>query len=61
MAETYTVERSERIDAPPERVYEQIVDFHRWRAWSPWEDIDPNLRRTYSGADAGAGAVYAVD
>ena len=36
MAEdTYTVERSETIDAPTQRVYEQIVDFHRWRAWSP--------------------------
>ena len=60
MAEdTYTVERSETIDAPPQRVYEQIVDFHRWRGWSPWEDLDPDLRRTYSGADAGPGAVYA--
>jgi hypothetical protein len=56
--ETYTVERSATMAAPPERVYEQIVDFHRWTAWSPWEDVDPTMRRDYSGADAGVGAVY---
>jgi uncharacterized protein YndB with AHSA1/START domain len=58
-SDTYTVERAQTIDAPPERVFEQIADFHRWRAWSPWEDLDPDLQRTYSGAEAGTGAVYA--
>ena len=56
--DTYTVARSATIDAPPARVYQQIADFHRWRSWSPWEDLDPDLRRTYSGAEAGTGAVY---
>lgn len=59
MAEdTYTVERSTTIDAPPERIYPHIANFHQWRAWSPWEGVDPELRRTYSGPDAGRGAVY---
>jgi hypothetical protein len=57
--DTYTVERSTEIEAPPEHVYEQVVDFHRWTTWSPWEDLDPELRRTYSGPDAGVGATYA--
>lgn len=57
--DTYTVERSATIAAPPQRVYEQIVDFHNWTNWSPWEDVDPELKRTYSGAEAGTGAVYA--
>jgi uncharacterized protein YndB with AHSA1/START domain len=57
--DTYTVERSATMAAPPERVYEQIADFHRWTAWSPWEDVDPDLRREYSGAESGVGAVYA--
>jgi hypothetical protein len=56
--DTYTVERSATIDAPPKRIYDQIIDFHKWSAWSPWEDLDPNLARTYSGAEAGPGAVY---
>jgi len=36
----------------------EIVDFHRWTAWSPWEDLDPDLQRSYSGPDAGTGSVY---
>jgi uncharacterized protein YndB with AHSA1/START domain len=60
MAEdTYTVERSASVAAPPERVYAEICDFHNWPRWSPWEDVDPDLRRTYSGAESGTGAVYA--
>jgi uncharacterized protein YndB with AHSA1/START domain len=57
--DTYTVQRDVTIDAPPSRVYEQIVNFHNWPNWSPWEDVDPDLRRTYSGAPAGVGAAYA--
>lgn len=56
--DTYTVERAVTIDAPPQRIYEQIADFHHWRAWSPWEGLDPQLKRTYSGAESGTGAVY---
>jgi uncharacterized protein YndB with AHSA1/START domain len=56
---TYTVERSTRIEAPPERVYEQLADFHSWPNWSPWEGLDPDMQRTYSGAQSGTGAVYA--
>ena len=57
--DTYTVTRSETIDAPPARIYDQIANFHHWRSWSPWEGIDPGLERTYSGAESGTGAVYA--
>ena len=56
---TYTVERQQRVEAPPAAVLERIVDFRRWPAWSPWEDVDPALRRTYSGPDSGVGAAYA--
>lgn len=60
MAETstYTVERSVTVQADAERVFEQIVDFRKWPAWSPWEDLDPNLQRTYSGSVEGVGSVY---
>jgi carbon monoxide dehydrogenase subunit G len=56
--DTYEVERRQRVDAPPAAVFDRIADFHRWRAWSPWEDLDPNLGRTYSGPEAGVGATY---
>lgn len=58
MTDTYSVERSATIKAPAASIYEQIVDFHRWTAWSPWEGLDPDLERTYSGPDRGLGATY---
>ncbi|MCK9685192.1 SRPBCC family protein [Scleromatobacter humisilvae] len=54
----FRLERSIRIAAPILQVAEQIDDFHQWQKWSPWEHIDPTLQRTFSGADAGVGAVY---
>jgi uncharacterized protein YndB with AHSA1/START domain len=56
--DTFRVERSILIDAPPGDIYAEIEDFRRWRAWSPYEDRDPNLARSYSGAEKGVGAVY---
>jgi Polyketide cyclase / dehydrase and lipid transport len=55
----FEVVRSTAISAPPERVHDLIDDFQAWRAWSPWEDADPDLKREYSGADSGVGAKYA--
>ena len=54
----FHVERSARMAAPPEVVFPFIDDFHRWSSWSPWEKLDPNLKREYSGAPNGKGAVY---
>ena len=54
----FEVERETNISASRAAVYALLADFHRWREWSPWEDLDPDLRRTYSGPDAGTGAVY---
>ncbi|TWI66614.1 polyketide cyclase/dehydrase/lipid transport protein [Pseudoduganella lurida] len=57
--DTFRVQRSVVIAAPPARVFAYLNDFHRWPAWSPWEQLDPAMRRTYSGAAAGQGATYA--
>lgn len=57
--DTYTVTRSTVITAAAEQIYPHLVDFHRWTAWSPWEDLDPALSRTYTGPDSGVGAAYA--
>jgi uncharacterized protein YndB with AHSA1/START domain len=56
--DTLRVQRSASIKAPPETIFPLINDFHQWRAWSPYEDRDPNLQRSYSGADNGRGAIY---
>jgi hypothetical protein len=54
----FRMQRTARINAPPDRIYPHLVDFHRWAAWSPWEKLDPAMKRTISGAPSGKGAVY---
>ena len=57
--DTFRIERSALINASPEAIFALINDFQQWRSWSPWEARDPALKRTYSGAASGKGAVYA--
>ncbi|HSC80543.1 MAG TPA: SRPBCC family protein [Chitinolyticbacter sp.] len=47
-----------RVNAPAEAIISYISDFKRWSAWSPFETIDPHMKREYSGASQGVGAVY---
>lgn len=56
---TFHVERSIVVKAPAEKAFALVNDLHQWRAWSPFEEKDPNLARTYSGAVSGVGAAYA--
>src|SRR6266576_6251810 len=55
----YRVVRSATVSAPPDVVFAQINDFHKWEAWSPWAKLDPAMKTTFEGAPAGAGAIYA--
>jgi ribosome-associated toxin RatA of RatAB toxin-antitoxin module len=59
MSKPYTVTRTTTINAPAQRVHALVNDIHEWPQWSPWEGLDPQMRRTYSGPDAGVGAAYA--
>lgn len=55
------VQRSTSIKAPPEKIYGAIADFKNWRAWSPYETKDPEMKRSFEGAESGKGAVYSWD
>ncbi len=55
----YTVTRSTVIAAPADQIFAHLVDFHRWTGWSPWEGLDPQLNRSYSGPESGVGSAYA--
>ena len=57
--DTFRVERSATIKAPPEKVYVLLNDFHQWSQWSPWERLDPAMQRSHGGAPSGVGATYA--
>jgi len=56
---TFRVARSTLIKAPPDKIYALIEDFHKWRAWSPYENLDPAMTRTYGGPASGLGSTYA--
>jgi uncharacterized protein YndB with AHSA1/START domain len=57
--DTFRVERRASIKAPPEKIFAFLDDFHRYEAWSPYETLDPAMKRTYSGTANGRGAIYA--
>ena len=59
--DTFHVERMTSINAAPEKIFPLINDFSSWSAWSPYEELDPNMKRTRSGPRSGTGAVYAWD
>jgi uncharacterized protein YndB with AHSA1/START domain len=54
----FRVERRIDIKAPPDKIFPLLADFHRWAEWSPWEHLDPAMKRTFSGAPADKGAIY---
>jgi len=55
----FRIERTANISAPAAAVFAQVNDFHKWEAWSPWEKLDPAMKKSFEGAPAGAGAIYA--
>lgn len=59
--DTFRVERSLAVKAPADAIYPVVADFRRWTAWSPYENRDPTMKRTFGGTAEGKGATYAWD
>ena len=59
--DTFSVRRAATVRAPAEKIFPLINDFHRWGTWSPYENRDPAMKRSYSGPANGVGAVYGWD
>ena len=55
----FSLQRSADYHASPDKIFNQLNDFKNWAKWSPWEGMDPNMQRNYSGAPSGKGAKYA--
>ena len=56
--DTFRVQRSASIKAPPEKIFPLLNDLRSFKRWSPYENKDPAMQRTYGGAASGKGAVY---
>ncbi|MGO4331730.1 SRPBCC family protein [Cupriavidus sp. 2TAF22] len=57
--DTFRVERSASVKAPPDQVFAMINDLHNFNQWNPWAKKDPAIKGTYAGTPSGQGAAYA--
>ena len=57
--DSFRIERSTSIKAPPEKVFPLIAELHNFNLWNPWAKKDPNAKNTYSGSESGVGSKYA--
>jgi uncharacterized protein YndB with AHSA1/START domain len=53
----FEVTRSITIQAPAEKIFPLIDDFHHWTGWAPQDKEDSTIKRIYSGEESGAGAI----
>jgi uncharacterized protein YndB with AHSA1/START domain len=56
--DTFHVERSATIAAPPEAIFARVAKFAEWDAWSPWARLDPGMTQSFGGTDGTVGATY---
>lgn len=54
----FKVERSRTINAPAAVVYDNIIDFKNWEAWSSWVEEKPETMITLSDQTKGIGGSY---
>jgi hypothetical protein len=59
--DSFGVRRATSIGAAPDKIFPLINDFKHWGSWSPYEKKDPAMKRAFSGAASGKGAVYEWD
>jgi carbon monoxide dehydrogenase subunit G len=57
----FEIQRATTVEAAPEKIFPLINDFQNWSTWSPYEKKDPAMKRTFSGAAIGKGAIYEWD
>ncbi|MCP5493739.1 MAG: SRPBCC family protein [Leptospiraceae bacterium] len=55
---SYRVERKIEIKTSPEKVFDSVNNLKNWALWSPWDKLDPDMKRIYSGPESGKGAIY---
>jgi uncharacterized protein YndB with AHSA1/START domain len=59
--DSFRIERSITVKAPPEKVFALVNDFQQWPKWSPWEKKDSSMKRTMGATSQGVGATYSWD
>lgn len=55
----FRVERTATIQASASEIFPYLNNQKKSMEWSPWEKMDPDMERTFSGPESGVGASYA--
>lgn len=56
--DSFTVQRSALVKAPPAKLYPLISDLKAFNTWNPFLAAEPSAKLTYTGATSGKGAAY---
>ena len=56
--DSFRVQRSASIKAPPQKIFPLIDDLKAWAGWSPYEKKDPAMKRSFGPITAVKGATY---
>jgi len=54
----YEVVRTRTIEAPTAVIYENVIDFRNWEAWSSWIEKKPDTKITYPELTKGVDGSY---
>ena len=52
---TYHVERSTVINTSADVIFEEVNELKNWPHWAPWDEKDPNMKKTWGEKTAGVG------
>ncbi|MEL6697775.1 MAG: SRPBCC family protein [Bacteroidota bacterium] len=53
-----TMSRTAVVEAPADIVFAQVNDLHNWNDWSPWKEMDPEMKVEYQNGGVGKDASY---
>lgn len=55
---SFNVTRTKTINAPAAVIFNNVIDFKNWEAWSPWAEADPDMTITLHEKTKGVGGSY---
>lgn len=55
---SFEITRSRTIKAPAAVIYDNIIDYKNWEAWSSWKEENPDIKMTLPEKTEGVGASY---
>jgi len=61
MPSQVSVSRDLVINASPDKIFPHVANLKAFNVWSPWADLDPDMKVEFSGSDDGVGQVMSWD